>query len=167
MLAIHVLLGAFAGFGGSWIELALGRWWGLLIGPVLIVLGLMWPGWVRMPCRRSHCAPGVGPVRLGAVLFGAVFSVAICPVCTPALLVLIGVALAAGSPLWGALLLLAFALGRAIPVAAGASVVGWAKQRPGLAVYRRGFEIAGGLVLVASGLYMLNAYFFWWPALPI
>lgn len=65
------------------------------------------------------------------------------------------------------LLLLAFALGRAISVAAGASVVGWAKQRPGLAAYRRGFEIAGGVVLVALGLYMLNAYFFWWPALAI
>jgi cytochrome c-type biogenesis protein len=165
MLAIHVLLGAFAGFGGNWIELALGRWWGLLIGPVLIVLGLMWPGWLRipLPAIALRARRPSGPV--GAVLFGAVFSVAICPVCTPALLVLIGVALAAGSPFWGALLLLAFALGRAIPVAAGASVVGWAKQRPGLAVHRRGFEIAGGLVLVASGLYMLNAYFFWWPAL--
>lgn len=167
MLAIHVLLGVVAGFGGNWIERALGRWWGLLIGPILIALGLMWPGWLRipMPAIALRARRPSGPV--GALLSGAIFSVAICPVCTPALLVLIGVALAASSPLWGALLLLAFALGRAIPVAAGASVVGWAKQRPGLTAYRRGFEIAGGLVLVASGIYMLNAYFFWVPAFAI
>ena len=167
MLSIHLLLGAFAGFGGSWIELALGRWWGLLIGPVLIVLGLMWPGWLRipLPAIALRARRPSGPV--GAFVFGAVFSVAICPVCTPALLVLIGVALATGSPVWGALLLLAFALGRAIPVAAGSWVVNWAKQRPRFAAYRQGFEAAGGLVLVASGLYMLNAYFFWVPGLAI
>jgi cytochrome c-type biogenesis protein len=34
-----------------------------------------------------------------------------------------------------------------------------------LAPYRRIFEMAGGVTLIASGLYMLNAYFFWVPAL--
>lgn len=167
MLLVHVLAGMLAGWGGSWIELALGRWWGLVVGPVLIVLGLMWPGWLRVPLPRIALR-GRRPSGLaGALLLGAVFSVAVCPVCTPALLVLIGVALASGSPLWGALLLLVFAIGRAIPVAASAWAVGWAKGHPKLAAYRQVFETAGGLVLVASGLYMLNAYFFWVPALAV
>ncbi|MCW5701633.1 MAG: sulfite exporter TauE/SafE family protein [Bradyrhizobium sp.] len=167
MLATHIFLGAVAGVGGSWIEAAIGNWWNLAIGPLLIVLGLMWPGWVRIPLPAFALRAKRPSGPLGAVLFGAVFSVAICPICTPALLVLIGVALASGSPLFGGLLLLAFAVGRAIPVAAGTWMVGWAWQRPRLAAWRRGFEIAGGLVLVMSGFYLLNAYFFWLPSLAI
>lgn len=167
MILAHVAIGAIAGFGGRWIEVTIGRWWGLVIGPVLIVLGLMWPGWLRLPVPpiALRARRPAGPA--GAVLFGAVFSVAVCPVCTPALMVLTGVAMASSSPLLGALLLLAFALGRVVPVAAGAWAVGWIKDRPALAAYRRGVEIAGGIVLIASGLYMLNAYFFWLPALAI
>lgn len=167
MLATHVLLGAIAGIGGSWIEAAIGNWWNLLIGPLLIVLGLMWPGWLRIPLPAFALRARRPSGPLGAMLFGAVFSVAICPICTPALLILIGVALASGSPLFGALLLLAFAMGRALPVAAGAWVVGWARERRWLAAYRRGFEIAGALVLVMSGFYMLNAYFYWLPSLAV
>lgn len=167
MLATHVLLGAVAGVGGNWIEAVIGNWWNLAIGPLLIVLGLIWPGWVRVPLPAIAVRAKRPSGPLGAVLFGAVFSVAICPICTPALLVLIGVALASGSPLFGGLLLLAFAVGRAIPVAAGTWVVGWARQRPRLAAWRRGFEIAGGLVLVMSGFYLLNAYFFWVPSFAI
>lgn len=70
-----------------------------------------------------------------------------------------------GSVFLGVVLLLAFALGRAIPVAVGAFAIGWLEHLKGLAGYRRGFEIAGGLVLIAMGLYMLNAIFFWIPEL--
>ncbi len=34
-----------------------------------------------------------------------------------------------------------------------------------LAPYGRAFEILGGALLIASGLYLLNAYFVWVPAL--
>ena len=165
MLLAHLAIGAIAGFGGRWIELAVGRWWGLIVGPVLILLGLMWPGWLRLPLPSIalRARRPAGPA--GALLFGAIFSVAVCPVCTPALVVLTGVAVTSGSGLLGALLLLAFALGRVVPVATGAWTVGWIKSHPTLNSYRKGFEIAGGLVLIASGLYMLNAYYFWVPAL--
>lgn len=63
----------------------------------------------------------------------------------------------------GALLLLAFALGRAIPVAVGASAIAWLENLKWLAPYRRTFEVLGGVVLIAAGLYMLNAFFFWIP----
>jgi cytochrome c-type biogenesis protein len=165
MLLAHLAIGAIAGFGGHWIEEAIGRWWGLVIGPLLILMGLLWPGWLRLPLPRIALRASRPAGPFGALLFGSVFSVAVCPVCTPALVVLTGVAMASSSPLLGALLLLAFALGRVVPVAGGAWAVGWIKARPGLATYRRGFEAAGGVVLIASGLYMLNAYFFWLPAL--
>src|SRR5438309_869029 len=49
MIVVQVLLGFVAGLGGSWAVNLAGREWGLLLGPVLIILGLMWPGWVRLP----------------------------------------------------------------------------------------------------------------------
>jgi len=101
----------------------------------------------------------------GAVALGASFSVAVCPACTPALVVLLGIAAGVGSPLFGVLLLLAFSVGRAVPIALGASTMSWIEARANLKRSRRVLQIAGGLVLVLSGLYLLNGYFFIIPGL--
>ena len=76
---------------------------------------------------------------------------------------MLGVTAGIGSPLIGLVLLLAFALGRAVPIAAGAWAIGSLENLGGLARYRRAFDVAGGLTLIVSGLYMLNAYYFWLP----
>src|SRR5437879_3512909 len=39
MILVQVLLGFLAGLTGNWIATIAGRQWGLLLGPVLIVLG--------------------------------------------------------------------------------------------------------------------------------
>ena len=78
---------------------------------------------------------------------------------------LLGVVAGIGSLLWGALLLLAFALGRAVPIAMGAGAMGVLEKLRPLARYQRAFDIGGGVALVLMGLYMLNAYFFFVPAL--
>ena len=165
MIVAQVLLGFIAGLGGSWAASLVGRQWGLLLGPVLILLGLMWPGWVRL--RLPWFAPRVKrPTSMwGAFVLGAVFSVAVCPVCAPALVVLLGAAAGIASPIFGAVLLLAFSLGRAIPIALGAWAAGWLENLSVLTKYQKGFEIAGAVTLIASGLYMLNAYYFWIPSL--
>ena len=165
MIATHVLLGLAAALGGAWVERLLGRQWGLVLGPLLILLGLAWPGWVKLPIPQLAVRAKRATSLWGAFALGAPFSVAICPFCTPALVVLLGVAASVGSVLFGALLLLAFAVGRAIPIALGAWSVGWIQNLRGLAAYGRAFEILGGALLVASGLYMLNAYFIWIPSL--
>ena len=167
MVAAHAALGFLAGLGGAWVQNAFGRHWGLVLGPLLILLGLAWPGWLRLPL------PGV-PIRarratsvLGAFALGAAFSVAVCPVCTPTLAVLLGVAAGVGSAAFGLALALAFALGRAVPLAIGAVAVGWLETLRPLAQLGRGFEIAGGVLLVLSGLYLLNAYFLVIPELAV
>lgn len=101
----------------------------------------------------------------GAFALGIPFSIAICPVCTPALVVLIGVAAATGSVLFGVSLLLAFAIGRAIPILLGAAAIGWLEALKPLGRYRHAFDVLGGLALILAGLYMLNAFFFVVPAL--
>ena len=165
MILIHVVLGLVASLGGGWIQHLLGRAWGLVLSPLLIVLGLIWLGWVRLPLPvlQFRAKPVTG--AWGAFLLGVPFSVAICPFCTPALLVLLGVATSIGSPSFGIALLLAFALGRAIPILLGAIAMGWLKNLSGLSKIHRVFEVIGGILLILSGLYMLNAYFIIVPSL--
>lgn len=165
MIIVQVLLGFFAGLGGNWAASLVGREWGLLLGPVLIVLGLMWPGWVRLPLPSLSLQVRRPTTLLGAFALGAVFSIAVCPFCTPALVILLGAAVGLASPLLGAALLLAFSVGRAIPIVLGALAMGWLKNMSVLSKYQKGFEITGAIVLIASGLYMLNAYYFWVPSL--
>jgi cytochrome c-type biogenesis protein len=86
-------------------------------------------------------------------------------VCTPALIVLLGVSAGIGSPWFGAVLLLAFAIGRAVPIMLGAVAVGWLESLHALSRSQRAFDIVGGIVLMLMGLYMLNAYFIWAPEL--
>lgn len=165
LLATHVLLGLAAGLGGHSVERLLGRYWGVLLGPLLILMGLLWPGWIklRLPALTFRARRVSG--SWGAFALGVPFSVAICPVCTPALVALLGVVGSIGSPMLGVTILLAFALGRAIPVALGAWGMGWLETLKPLARYQKAFDVIGGSLLILAGLYMLNAYFFIVPEL--
>ena len=88
----------------------------------------MWPGWVRVPLP-SFVPRVKRPTTIwGDLLWEPFFSTAVCPVCTPALVILLGAAAAIASPLFGAVLLLAFSLGRAIPIALGAWAAGLAGE---------------------------------------
>ena len=165
MVVIHVSMGFTAGLGGLWVQKLMGREWGLVLGPLLILLGLMWPGWIKLPLPVITWRAKRANSGWGAFLLGIPFSVAICPFCTPALVILLGVAAGIGSPLFGATLLLAFALGRAVPILLGAWAVGWLESLKPLRHSQKLFEIAGALLLILSGLYMLNAYFAFIPAL--
>lgn len=159
MLVTHVVLGVAAALGGVWVKDIMGRWWGLLLGPLLIVLGLIWPGWLklRLPWFSMRGEKVAG--AWGAFLLGIPFSVAICPFCTPALLVMLTAAAGIGSVPFGFALLLAFALGRALPIILGAWGVGWLESLKVLTRWQRTFEVVGGLLLIASGVYLINEYF--------
>jgi len=165
MVLTHVVLGFIAGLGGQWAAELTGRGWGLFLGPLLMLLGLMWAGWLRIPLPSFGVRASRPTAAWGAFLLGIPFAIAVCPVCTPALVVLLGVTAGLGSALLGVALLLAFALGRAVPIALGALAVSWLENLKSLSRYRRGFEIAGGLTLIAMGIYMLNAYYIWIPSL--
>lgn len=165
MVITQALLGLIAGFGGQWVEKILGRQWGLLLGPLLILLGLMWPGWLRLPLPSIALRARRATSGWGACALGAAFAVAICPACTPALVILLGLVAGIGSPFFGLTLLLSFALGRAVPILLGAVAVSWLESLSVLKRYQKVFEILGGLLLILSGLYMLNAYFFFIPEL--
>ena len=165
MILVQTVLGFVAGFGGGWAASLVGLKWGLVLGPLLIVLGLIYAGWLRLPLPAFAVRAKRPSATWGAFLLGAAFAVAVCPVCTPALVVLLGVTAGLGSPWVGAVLLFAFAIGRAVPIAIGSVTMGWLENLRGLTTYRRAFETLGGVLLIVSGVYMLNAVFFWVPSL--
>lgn len=165
LVITHVLLGLVAGLGGQSLERLIGRYWGLFLGPLLILMGLLWPGWIKLPLPATSFRARRVSGSWGAFALGVPFSVAVCPACTPALVALLGVVAALGSPALGMIILLAFALGRAVPIALGAWGMGWLETLKPLAKYQKAFDVAGGILLILAGVYMLNAYFFFVPAL--
>lgn len=165
LVVTHIVLGTVAALGGRFVEGLLGRYWGLVLGPLLIFMGLLWPGWIKLPLPAASFKAKRVSGSWGAFALGVPFSVAICPFCTPALLALLGVVAALGSPLLGATILLSFALGRAIPIGLGAWGMGWLETLKPLARFQRTFDVVGGVLLMLAGLYLLNAYFIFVPEL--
>ncbi len=161
MILTHVVLGVAAGLGGQWAQGLLGRQWGLVLGPLLILLGLIWAGWLRfsLPWFRLRAKPVSGAA--GAFMLGGPFSVAVCPFCAPALMVALAASASLNSPLYGAVLLFSFALGRSLPILAGAWAMSWLESLKVMMRYQRMFEVTGGVVLILTGLYLLNEYTFW------
>ncbi len=160
MITTHVVLGVAAAVGGEWVKNVMGREWGLFLGPLLIVMGLMWAGWINIRAPwfgvRGRKVTGIW----GAFLLGIPFSVAVCPFCTPALLVTLTASAAIGSVGFGFALLFAFAVGRSIPIMIGAWSMGWLESLNMLSKHQRGLEITAGITLILTGLYLLNEYFF-------
>jgi len=160
MWVTHAVLGVAAALGGEWVKNVMGREWGLVLGPLLIILGLIWPGWLtlRFPWISARGQKVTG--LWGAFLLGIPFSVAVCPFCTPALLVTLTASAAIGSASFGFALLLAFAAGRSIPVILGAWSMGWLESLQVLSRQQKLLEIVAGVTLILTGLYLLNEYFF-------
>jgi len=158
MLLTHVVLGAAAALGGEWVKRSIGHEWELLLGPVLVILGLIWLGWlkIRLPWIgiRGKKVAGVW----GAFLLGIPFSVAVCPFCTPALAATLTASAAIGSVPFGMVLLFAFALGRSIPILLGAWSIGWIEHMKGLQGWQKAFEVVAGATLILTGVYLINDY---------
>ena len=132
---------------------------GLILTHVVLgigaALGLLWTGWLKIPLPWLPLR-GKRATLWGAFLLGMPFTVGICPVCSPGLWIGLGVSASIGSGFYGGLLMLAFALGRVIPLAVGAISIGWLENLKTIECWRRGFEIAGGITLMAIGAYLLN-----------
>ena len=156
----HIVLGIAVAFGGGSLENYLGNQWNLLLGPLLIFLGLVWAGWLKISFPWFSVKGKRVATVWGAFLLGIPFSVGICPACAPGLLIALSASAAIGSAPYGALLLFMFAIGRSVPIIIGALSMGWLDSLKPFLKWRRRVEIGGGLTMVVIGLYLLNRYFF-------
>lgn len=160
LIVTHVVLGVAAALGGIWVKSIMGREWGLLLGPLLIFLGLLWPGWIKVRLPWFQIKGKKATSLWTAFMLGIPFSVAVCPFCAPALVVALSASAAIGSVIFGFTLLFAFAVGRSIPVLLGAWGMGMLESMNVFVKYQRIFEALAGAILIIIGLYLLNEYFF-------
>ena len=158
MILIHVVLGVAASVGGEWVKSVMGRFWGVILGPVLIILGLLWPGWIKIRLPWFGVKGRKVSSLWGAFLLGIPFPMAVCPFCAPAFLVMLTASATIGSITFGFFLLLSFALGRSVPIMIGAWSMGWLESLNIFVKYQKRIEIIAGLILIISGLYLLNEY---------
>ena len=159
MVTTHVVLGIGAALGGDWISGIMDQRWNVLLGAVLIVLGAVWAGWLKIPMPWFSVRGQRVATVWGAFLLGIPFTVGICPVCSPGLWIALSASAAIGSALYGAILLLVFAVGRTLPVLIGAVGVGYLESLKPLSAWHRWFEVFGGTIMILVGLYLLNDYF--------
>ena len=159
MITTHVVLGIGAALGGDWISDIMDQRWNVLLGAVLIVLGVVWAGWLKIPIPWFSVKGQRVATVWGAFLLGIPFTVGICPACSPGLWIALSASAAIGSVLYGAILLLVFAVGRTLPVLIGAVGVGYLESLKPLSAWHRRFEVVGGTIMIFVGLYLLNEYF--------
>ena len=134
----------------------------LVAGVVLVVLGLMMLGKLRLrapspraPERRVTSLPGA---YLLGLPFGLVGSA--CPCSIPVVLALLLYAGSIGSAWFGASLLFVFALVRGLPLVLAGTFTGLLKEMKGLARLQLWLEKASGIMLVLLGLGFIISRFF-------
>jgi cytochrome c-type biogenesis protein len=148
------------------VSLTLQTWMNKLLGPILIVVGLVMLGWIRVRLggggvgeRMQKRIEGWG--LAGALLLGVLFALSFCPV-SAALYFgsLLPLAVAHAS---GFMLPLLYGVGTAVPVVLFAVLLAFGARRLGEAFRRvtqleRWMRVATGAVFIGVGLYMSLRY---------
>jgi len=160
MIITHVSLGVVAAYSGGFANDLLGRHWYLLLGPLLILFGFIWAGWIKFTIPWFSMKGQRVATMWSAFLLGIPFTVGVCPVCSPGLLIALSASAAVGSMSYGALLLLMFGVGRTLPVLVGALSIGYLESLKSFSRWQHYLEKFGGISLIMIGFYLLNEYFF-------
>ena len=133
--------------------------WYYGVGAVCIVMGLQLLDVLHIPlpdlaARQRERVTQRG--LLGALLLGLVSGLAASGCATPALAAILTLVMARGALGYGASLLLAYGLGRGVPIVILGSFAGLLKLLPRITAWTATLERISGAVMIAIGL-----YFFW------
>ena len=155
------LLGVAIGYAGQVAGAALGRYWRLAAGLMMVLFGVIALGLLQVRIPRLNVTTrlehrGV----LGALLYGLTLGGATTACsfgCNPLLPMALGAAVLKGATVVGVVMIAVFAIGFSLPLAAGLVGVGLGVGWLGR-VASRALPVArtvGGIVLVAVGFYLL------------
>jgi cytochrome c biogenesis protein CcdA len=155
-----VILGSVAGFMGQVAQTTLGRYWKLFGGFIVIFFGL---GTLRLlpfkfPKRKIPEDKSRPQGLLPAALFGLVVGggIGFCSMpCNPGIFIVLGVAVLEGYNLWTIALLICYAVGFSLPLAAIMLGVSFGKSIAGAKTTAAAIRIVAGVVLITVGFYFL------------
>ncbi len=153
---VFFLLGFGSGLAGSFLQSSLFK---LFCGLLVILMGLHQTGLIVIPLleRQKALSSPVHPGKglLGAFALGFFFSFGWTPCIGPILSMVLGLSLEEGNGLTGGALLLLYAAGLSIPflaLAAGSHLL--LEKVRGLSPYLDKLKFAGGLLIIAMGIWM-------------
>lgn len=157
-----LILGSVAGFVGQVAQSALGKYWKIFAGVILIVAGLGALNLLPFKLPQKSSQDGSQPRGLlGAAFFGLITggAVSVCSLaCNPGIFIILGVAVLQGDTLWMFGVLVAYAIGFSLPLTAlmlgvsfGRSVI--RAQKAEVAI-----RIAAGMLLIGVGFYFLSTF---------
>ncbi|MFD1715274.1 cytochrome c biogenesis CcdA family protein [Amnibacterium flavum] len=152
---VFVIFGIAFGAAGFWLV----RWRDLITrvaGIVVIIMGIVFAG--RLGVFQRTIKPGWRPLTglIGAPVLGAVFAVGWTPCIGPTLATILSLSFGGGSPVQGAALGLAYAVGLGLPFVVVALGLAWAAGAVGwLRRHMRVINLIGGLLLIVIGVLMV------------
>ncbi|MHC4423083.1 MAG: cytochrome c biogenesis CcdA family protein [Planctomycetota bacterium] len=155
-----IILGGVAGFISQIAQTTLGQYWKLFAGLVLIFFGLaalrLLP--FKLPQLRTSEDKSRPKGLFSAAVFGFVVGggVGLCSLpCNPGIFIVLGVVILQGYNLWAVALLVAYAIGFSLPLAAIVLGVSFGKMAVKAKTADMAVRIVAGVLLIAGGFYFL------------
>lgn len=127
----------------------------LVAGGVSITMGLALLGVFAWSLPGASLGQTGRRGVLGAFLLGIPFAFAASPCTTPVTVAVLAYAAKIGTPVWGATLLFAYAIGRSLPLLVAGVLAGSALTLTVSEVWTTRARTASGVILIGAGLYLL------------
>jgi cytochrome c biogenesis protein CcdA len=161
VIAATVILGAIAGLVGDLVRVTMGRYWKLIAGFIIIIFGLavmkVLP--FELPKRKKKITDAEPKGFLSAALFGFLVGGAIgfCSLpCNPGIFVVLGFTVAYGYTFWTFVMLVTYAVGFSLPLAAIMLSVSLGKSMFVSDKTKKIFRTTAGVLLIIAGFYLLS-----------
>jgi cytochrome c biogenesis protein CcdA len=157
-----LILGAVAGFIGQVAQLSLGRYWKVFAGIMAITFGLATLNLLpfKLPQKKTETTKPTDGL-LGAAFFGLIMggAVIICSLaCNPGIFIILGVAVLQGYTFWMMGVLISFAVGFSLPLAALVLGVSFGKAAVKAKKTETIIRIIAGTMLISVGFYFLSTF---------
>jgi cytochrome c biogenesis protein CcdA len=158
-----IILGGVAGLIGQVAQTILGQYWKIFAGIIAVVVGLgtlnLLP--FTIPQKKSGTLNASRRGLLGTAIVGLVIggAVSVCSLaCNPGFFIILGVAVLQGYTFWMFGILVAYAVGFSLPLAALMAGVSWGKSAIRFKKADRVIRIAAGVVLIGIGFYFFMTF---------
>jgi cytochrome c biogenesis protein CcdA len=155
------IIGGIIGYAGDLISDSFGIYWQIIAGLVMIFFGLFTMDLLpfKIPSISINANNKKGSV-FSSMIFGLTvggLATAFNTCCNPVFPIVLAASFVKGSMLWGILLLLAFALGYGLPLAASMIGIGlgFGKISKKATLFGKVIKYAGGIALLVIGFYFL------------
>lgn len=157
-----LILGGVAAFIGQVAQSSLGRYWQIFAGIIAIAFGLATLNLLpfKLPQRKERTGGRRGGL-LGTALFGFIIggAVSVCSLCcNPGIFIILGVAVLQGYSVWMLGILVAYAIGFSLPLAALVLGVSFGKAAIKAKKAEVVIRIGAGVLMIAVGFYFLSTF---------